>query len=132
MDGPHHSKQRKGSNMDEAELQLFVKQQLEVIKTKMPSTYAEIKERGERVTGKVFDPANDLVRAEGSVVYQLVRRGIRGEPNCFYAVERGHVVGTPFNIEDVARDIAWGMVSLGCAHVCILPVFKRGTQHGAH
>lgn len=29
-------------------------------------------------------------------VSEMQKRGLRGEPGCFYAVEAGHVVGTPF------------------------------------
>ncbi len=32
----------------------------------------------------------------GNAVFRLVRRGCGGKPDCFYAVEGGHVVGTPF------------------------------------
>jgi hypothetical protein len=58
--------------------------------------------------------------------YVLVRKGLRGEANCFYAFERGRVVGTPFNLVEVTRDIAQYMVTFGCAHVCI---WAQATVH---
>jgi hypothetical protein len=53
---------------------------LHTIKTRMPKLYEAIQARA------VSEPA----------VYVLVRRGLRGEANCFYGCEAGHVVGTPF------------------------------------
>ena len=53
---------------------------LRTIKQCMPEVYALIKSRAEEV---------------GSAVYALVRRGLGGEPGCFYAFEAGHVVGQP-------------------------------------
>jgi hypothetical protein len=45
-------------------------------------------------------------------VYAMVRRGLRGEANQFYAMEAGHVMGTPFSgdrwakVTDVLRQTA--------------------------
>ena len=43
-------------------------------------------------------------------VTEIVNRGMRGEPDCFYAFEAGHVVGTPFYpavyMEELARAVA--------------------------
>lgn len=77
---------------------------LELIKTRMPETYKSIKDRAAAV---------------GNEAYAYVRRGLRGEPNCFYAFEAGHVVGTPFTLREVARDIAQYMVTFGVAHCCV-------------
>jgi len=81
-----------------------VSAQIDEIKRFMPETYKAIKT-------KAADIGNDA--------FVLVRRGLRGEPNMFYAFEAGRVVGTPFSLVDVARDIAQLMVTFGCAHVCI-------------
>ena len=52
------------------------------IKDYMPAVYAAIKARAEVV---------------GNGAFELVRRGLRGEPGCFWALEGGRVVGTPFS-----------------------------------
>lgn len=80
-----------------------VSAQLQIIKTRMPETYKSIQEKASKV---------------GNKAYELVRRALRGEPNCFWAMENGHVVGTPFSMPEVSRDLAQFMVSFGCAHVC--------------
>ncbi len=81
-----------------------VEQQIQDIKDHMPETYKSIQAKA-AVMGK---PA-----------FALVRRGLRGETNCFYAFEAGHVVGTPFTLVEVARDIAQYMVTFGVSHVCV-------------
>ncbi len=58
-----------------------VGQGLATIKAHMPQTYAAIQRQAQ---------------ARGNAVFALVRRGCGGQPDCFYAVEAGHVVGTPF------------------------------------
>lgn len=97
-----------------------VSAQIDEIKRFMPETYKAIKTK-----------AADI----GNEAFVLVRRGLRGEPNQFYAFEAGRVVGTPFNLVDVNRDIAQIMVTFGCAHVCIwaepTPA-AAGAAHGAH
>lgn len=75
-----------------------------LIKTRMPETYAAIQAKAAQ---------------QGNGVYTLVRRGIRGQANCFWATEAGHVVGTPFN-QGVQAEAAQAMVRFGCAYVCIL------------
>ena len=77
-----------------------------IIKTKMPETYKSIQETAQRL---------------GKPAYALVRAGVRGEPNCFYACERGHVVGTPFNDDRITRDIAWLMVTMGVEFFFVWP-----------
>jgi hypothetical protein len=34
---------------------------------------------------------------DNAFISDVVKRGIAGERNCFYAVENGHIVGTPFD-----------------------------------
>ena len=77
---------------------------LALIKGRMPETYKSIQ-------GKAA--------AIGRVAFALVRRSLRGEANCFWACERGHVVGTPFNEQEISRDVAQCMVQFGATFVCI-------------
>jgi hypothetical protein len=53
-----------------------------VIKTQMPMVYGAIQDKAQQI---------------GKDAFALVRKGLRGEPNTFYAFERGYVVGTPFS-----------------------------------
>lgn len=90
------------------------------IKAQMPETYKAIVERSAET---------DL----GREAFRLVTRGLRGEPNCFYAVERGHVVGTPFNLPDVTPELAAVMVRFGCQFLVMWsPVASKGASDGAH
>lgn len=88
-----------------------VTQQIADIKTHMPNVYRSITDRAE-----------DL----GNAVYAMVRRGLRGEANCFYAFEKGRVVGTPFASPSVQDDVAVNMVRFGVAHVVVLADVKGG------
>jgi len=81
-----------------------VEEQIADIKAHMPETYKSIQAK-----------AKDI----GKPAFALVRRGLRGEANCFYAFERGHVVGTPFTLTEIARDIAQYMVTFGVTHCCV-------------
>ena len=87
------------------------------IKSHMPNTYKTILEKSTTI---------------GNEAFSLVRRGLRGEPNCFWAMEAGLVMGTPFNLVEVQRDIAQYMVTFGCAHVCVFAMVPKEQQHGAH
>ncbi|MFD1709076.1 hypothetical protein FVQ98_14590 [Ottowia sp. GY511] len=90
---------------------------LATIKAHMPQTYADIQ-----------------AKAKGSLgneAFALVRRSLRGEPNCFYAIEGGHVVGAPFmdmaaNLEEV---ITLGL-AFGIGFMIVWPT--GGSAHGTH
>jgi hypothetical protein len=69
----------------------------------MPETYKSVQEGGGGRQG----------------AFALVRRALKGEANCFWACERGHVVGTPFADDEIERDIAQLMVQFGSTFVCI-------------
>lgn len=85
---------------------------LGVIKTRMPETYDQIKRKASE---------------QGDEVYGLVRRGLRGEANCFWAVEAGQVVGTPFAQDHpISAVVAQALVQFGCAHVCIIAEVAHG------
>jgi hypothetical protein len=81
-----------------------MEEQIADIKAHMPETYKAIQAKAVVI---------------GKPAFALVRRGLRGEADCFYAFERGHVVGTPFSLGEVTRDIAQYMVTFGITHCCI-------------
>jgi len=83
---------------------LDVTAKIEEIKQFMPETYKSIKAKSSVI---------------GNEAFVLVRRGLRGEANCFWACEAGRVVGTPFSLVEVARDIAQYMVTFGVSQVVI-------------
>ena len=90
--------------MDTRTAKVDVSRQLEEIKQHMPETYKAIKAKAAEI---------------GNQVFELVRRGLRGEANCFYAFEGGRVVGTPFAAGPLPDHVARLMVEFGCAFVCI-------------
>lgn len=81
-----------------------VEQEIARIKAYMPEVYQAIQAKAAAI---------------GKPAFGLVRRGLRGEANCFYAFERGYVVGTPFNQADVMPEIAKYMVQFGCMHIVV-------------
>ena len=87
----------------------LVKERLAIIKAHMPEVFATIQDKARQI---------------GPEAYALVRRGLRGEPGCFYAFEAGHVVGTPLGFDPKRSGLqgaAEFLVLYGCAHVCIWP-----------
>lgn len=82
--------------------QVDVEGQIAIIKRHMPQTYQAIQDKAKEI---------------GRDAYALVRRGIKGEPNCFYAIEAGHVVGAPFNLSGVSAETAKLMCEFGCRHL---------------
>lgn len=93
------------------------------IKANMPEVYKAIQAKAAQI---------------GTRAFGLVRRGLAGQPGCFYAFENGRVVGTPFQDLSVQADIAKLMVQFGCAHVCIFAMSAPGivsvpeVSHGPH
>ena len=100
-------------SIDTRPQKIDVQAKIEEIKGAMPETYASIQAKAKEI---------------GNEAYVLVRKGLRGEANCFYAFEKGRVVGTPFNLVEVTRDIAQYMVTFGCAHVCIWAAIEKGSN----
>lgn len=86
------------------------------IKAYMPETYKAI----QAWAGEI-----------GKLAYAMVRAGLRGEPNRFWAMERGRVMGTPFNLVEITADVALAMVRWGSAYACIFGTPTEGGQHGA-
>lgn len=83
-----------------------VSAQLADIRDHMPAVYEAIKAKA----------------AEGgNGAYELVRRALRGEAYCFWAIEGGRVVGTPFYGHPVMDQVGKALVQFGCAYVCIWP-----------
>ena len=78
---------------------------------------AEIKEHMPAVYNAIQAKAGEV----GNVAYEWVRKALRGEPGCFWAIEGGRVVGTPFYGHPVMDVVAKGLVEFGCAYVCIWP-----------
>ena len=89
---------------------MTIEQQIAEIKAHMPEVYKSIQAKAAEI---------------GKPAFGLVRRGLRGEANCFYAFEAGRVVGTPFTLTEVMRDVAQYMVTFGCSHVCIFAIAQK-------
>lgn len=87
-----------------------VAQVLQIIKTKMPNTYKAIQLKASEI---------------GDDAFSLVRQGVRGEPHKFYAIEAGHVVGTPFAGQAIEADVAGLICNFGCGFVCL---WKNSTE----
>ena len=103
--------------MDTRTAKVDVAAKIDEIKRFMPETYKSI-------LAKAQEMGNDA--------YVLVRRGLRGEPNCFWAMEGGRVMGAPFNLPNIMQDTAWAMVSFGCAYVCIFALAQQEATHGTN
>jgi len=89
-------------------MRALVDQRLQVIKTRMPNVRQAIEDKAAQI---------------GPEAFALVRRGLRGEPGCFYALEGGYVLGTPFGRGDPRMaQVAEFLVAFGSAHVCIWPM----------
>lgn len=87
---------------------------IQLIKASMPQTFKSIQAKAAEV---------------GNAAYGLVRRGLRGEANCFWACERGNVVGTPFT-EDagITSDVARVMVTFAPTFIVIWQKASNGAN----
>lgn len=99
-----------------------VEAQLKLIKAQMPETYKAISEKAALI---------------GNEAFRFVRRGVGGLPNNFYAMERGHVVGTPFDLPGVAEGLARVIVEFGVTFMLMwapeaqqLPAEEKEAAHG--
>lgn len=112
MDG---SNQQQGPQVDDRKG--YVDAQLAVLKQHMPDTYREIQAKAAAI---------------GKPAYNFVRRGIAGQPNMFYAMERGVVMGTPFDLPGVSEEIARLIVQFGCTFLIMwAPEAQQGGNDGA-
>ena len=82
----------------------LIEQGQQRIKSEMPEVYATIQRYA------VKDKA----------VWRMVRLGLTGKPDCFWASERGFVVGAPFTRFAKAVEVSRLMARFGCAHVCMI------------
>lgn len=104
--------------MDGQGQQVDVKARTDEIRQHMPETYRAIKARAEVV---------------GDLAFRCVREGIRGTPNRFYAMERGWVVGTPFDLGEVQAELARVVLQFGCTFMIMwAPEASKGAPDGAH
>ena len=100
----------------EAEKKEKVRRQIEQIKGNMPETYRAIQDKAE---------------VAGALVWPMVRRGMAGQPNCFYAMERRQFVGTPFASPSIQDDVAINMVRFGCESFVVFGDVLE-VSNGAH
>lgn len=99
-----------------AALELVVRDKLETMKQCMPRTMECIEDR---------------VQHFGPEARALVRRALRGERGCFYAIEGGHVMGNPVGLDGgTLQALGDHVVILGCSHVCIWPAYVWAKQEG--
>lgn len=86
------------------------------IRDHMPETYKAIQAKADKI---------------GSHAYRLVRASLKGEPNRFYAIERGHVAGTPFNMDNVPAEIARLALQFGISYLIMwAPEAQQMEQQG--
>lgn len=84
--------------------QVDIEAQIALIKGSMPGTYQSIQDKAALI---------------GRDAFRLVRRGLSGQPRCFWAMERGRVVGTPFEGHPIEADVAQAMVQFGCGFAVV-------------
>ncbi|MGQ3183696.1 MAG: hypothetical protein ACT6R7_17400, partial [Brevundimonas aurantiaca] len=93
-----------------------VEAKLREIKAHMPETYREIQTKAGAIGNRAFGH---------------VRRGVAGEPNQFYAIESGRVVGTPFNLANVHDELARLIAQWGCTFLIMWsPDAQKGSSDG--
>ena len=103
--------------MDTIDTKANIELQIAEIKSRMPETYKAILAKAAEI---------------GKPAFALVRRGLRGDPNTFYAMENGYVKGTPFNQADIMPEIARYMVQFGCTFIVVWQSEIGGGGHGAN
>ncbi len=90
--------------------------QIRLIRDRMPKVYGAIKAKAAEI---------------GNDAFALVRRGIRGEPGCFYAFEADITVGTAWDVP-LPNDVAQLVKRYGMTYVCMWPEAKSEAPDGAH
>jgi hypothetical protein len=93
-----------------------VEQHIADIKDHMPETYKMIQAKAKEIGKRAFG---------------LVRAGLKGEPNRFWAMEAGYVKGTQFNTLGMQDEVTKAMVEFGCANACIFGVPEEGGNGAA-
>lgn len=84
---------------------------------------------------KVYEAIQLRAKEQGKGVFAQVTKGLRGEPNCFFAIEGVHVAGTPFVNHPIAEDV--GALLASCPTVMVFMLrdvhtSAQGANHGAH
>ena len=83
---------------------------------------------------KVYDAIQRKVAEQGEAVFGMVTRGLRGEPNCFFAIEGTHVAGTPFVDHAICKDVGSIMATCPTVMVCLFrevqTLAQTEVQHG--
>lgn len=107
MDTQQPSQSQGAARPNAVGVEELLRYRLEIMKAHMPLTMECIEDR---------------VLHAGPEVRSLVRRALRGEPGCFYAIEGGHVMGNPAGMDArTLKELGEFVVVFGCAHVCIWP-----------
>jgi hypothetical protein len=110
-----HSEDAKGN---QEAMKAFVDGQVQQIRRHMPMTYEAIKRKADEI---------------GNVAYSLVRLGIAGKPNTFYAIEADRAVGTAFVNVQGADALAEYIRQFGCQFLILWAAdAQQGGDHGAH
>lgn len=61
-----------------------------------------------------------------------IRRALKGEPGWFYAIEGGHVLGTPFPATHPIAQEQRFAIMVGCPFAGFLAIPATGVKHGTH
>lgn len=70
---------------------------------------------------KVWEQIGKLKQEFGSAhVGDCIARGMAGEPDCFYAFEAGHVVGTPFTADRRLAEWIIAAAAMGSRFGCVM------------
>ena len=82
-------------------------------------------------TAKWVDQKRQELGAE--FVNGCIRRALKGEPGFFYAMERGHILGTPFPATHPIAESQNYAITMGCTFAGFIaePIPAGGT-HGAN
>ena len=88
-----------------------IEQRIAELKDHMPETYKSIQAKAALI---------------GREAFALVRRGLAGQPCCFWAMERGRVMGTPFAGHPIEADVALAMVQFGCGFAVVWAETPKG------
>lgn len=103
---------------DQDAMKAYVDAQLAIIKTHMPMTYQAVKDKAGEIGNKAFS---------------LVRLGVAGKPNTFYAIEAGRAVGTPFVNVVGADQLADYIREFGCTFLILWAAeAQQGGANGTH
>lgn len=94
-----------------------------------PANQSDLRQLMPKVAEIVNEKRTELGKG---YVNAMIKRGMAGEPNCFYACEGGRIIGTPFSIDKAFDQFQLsGMALKGAAFVAIqTPSGKLGAGNG--